>query len=55
MVFNIYLGESMSLDQIKEAFKDLLEQESPYFGDLPSKFTAQEFINNILGLRTQEN
>ena len=54
MVFINNLGESMSLDQIKEAFQELLDQQSPYFGEMPSKFTTKEFISDILGLATSE-
>lgn len=47
-------GESMPQDEISSAFQTILFNEDPYFGELPSDFTAKEFIGNILGLAKAE-
>ncbi|KAJ3122053.1 Cilia- and flagella-associated protein 251 [Nowakowskiella sp. JEL0407] len=42
-------GETMSTEEYNDSFKSLLTEVSPYFGDLPQKFTAKEFLEDILG------
>ncbi|KAI8903281.1 quinon protein alcohol dehydrogenase-like superfamily, partial [Gorgonomyces haynaldii] len=47
-------GESMSLEQIEQQFQQLLFHESPYFGQLPSKFTTKEYIEDLMGMQSSE-
>lgn len=50
-----YIGEAMDLPEIKKRFKELILEREPYFGHLPSKFTTDEFIENILSMSAESN
>lgn len=45
----------MSIPEAKQAFQELLYNQPPYFGNMPKKFTAQEFSEQMLGLGPLED
>ena len=47
-----FIGESFSHEDIEDAFKELLAEQPRYNGKLPRRFSAKEFIGDILGLST---
>ncbi|KAJ3299999.1 Cilia- and flagella-associated protein 251, partial [Blyttiomyces sp. JEL0837] len=44
-------GESMSQEDFEIAFRALLQNDPTYCGNLPEKFTAKQFIEDIMGLQ----
>lgn len=43
-------GEAMQVQEVDAKFKDLLMDKEGYRGRLPEKFSADEFISDIMGL-----
>jgi hypothetical protein len=48
------LGEAMDEVEVKKRFKELILEQEPYYGHLPSKFTSSEFIEKILGMEADQ-
>ena len=42
----------MNVQETRKLFKDILMEKDPYYGQLPSKFTAKEFIQELLEMTT---
>ncbi len=45
----------MNVQEIRKHFKDILMEKDPYYGQLPSKFTAKEFIQELLEMTTDKD
>ena len=43
----------MDHTEFKKRFKELILEKEPYIGHLPSKFTSDEFIENIMGMTSE--
>ncbi|KAJ3268345.1 Cilia- and flagella-associated protein 251, partial [Borealophlyctis nickersoniae] len=43
-------GETLAVDEFAESFRTLLRDEAPYNGKLPDRFSAREFVEDVLGL-----
>jgi hypothetical protein len=42
-------GESVNDSEMDGLFHDLLYQQKPFYGNMPSKFTVDEFVNEMIG------
>lgn len=40
----------MTVSEIKKQFKELIMDRDPYFGNIPNKFSTDEFIQDMLGM-----
>ncbi|KAJ3335938.1 Cilia- and flagella-associated protein 251, partial [Kappamyces sp. JEL0680] len=46
-------GEAMNAAESKKQFRNLLLDQDPYYGNFPSKFTTDEFIEKLLGMTSE--